>query len=80
MFLELADMILQKVASRGEFFNSWEEAPEDLKAELTSLVQEYIGKIGENLKILDLFALKKESPVYVYVHPGNRVVAIVFYE
>ncbi len=80
MFLELADMILQKVASNWAFFNSWEEAPEDLKAELTSLVQEYIGKIGENLKILDLFALKKEAPVYVYVHPGNRVVSLVFYK
>jgi len=80
MFLELADTILQKVASRWAFFNSWDDAPEDLKSELTSLVQEYIGKIGENLKILDLFALRKEVPVYVYIHPGNRVVSLVFYK
>ena len=80
MFLELADVILQKTAWRGEFFGSWEDVPEDLKSELTSLVQEYIGKIGENLKILDLFAISKETSVYVYVHPGNRVVSLVFYK
>lgn len=80
MFLELADKILQLVRESGAFFSNLDEAPQNLKQQVVELVQEYIGKIGENLRALDLFALPKEQQAYVYVHPGNRVVAIVFYE
>ena len=78
--MELADKILELVRQKGEFFEGWENAPEDLKEQITSLVHEYIAKIGENLKVLDLFALPKEHKAYVYIHPGSRVVSIVFWE
>jgi len=83
-FLELADKILQTILSYVKQNNieniDWvENLPEPLKKLiLEELIPEYIGKIGENIRLLDVFVRRWKA--YVYTHPGNKVVAVVFYK
>lgn len=76
-FLELLDVVLDKLLTSWEEFDSLESAPADLVASLAELTNEFVGKIGENTKIGDMLVSTKNA--YVYNHPGNKVAAIVYY-
>lgn len=48
-----------------------------LKEELETLLKNNFVVIGENMKIVDVFV--KNGTSYVYRHPGDKIVSIVFY-
>ena len=78
LFHQLAEKILDIVENIDKEFETKEEIADFIEEKVQPLIAEYIGKIGENIKLLDAF--KKKGNVYVYRHPGDKVVAIVFYE
>ena len=59
---------------------SFDELDEAKKEELTTMVAEVVGKLGENMKIIELFVKKlPSSDVYVYTHAGSKLIAVVYY-
>ncbi len=80
MFHELAEKILdilEKYIS-DEIENKNQLSQELLEKEIQPLINEYIWKIWENIRLLDVFV--KWWKAYVYRHPWDKVVAVVFYE
>jgi elongation factor Ts len=78
LFHQLAEKILDILEKVDKEFENKEEIADFIEENVQPLIAEYIGKIGENIRLLDAF--KKKGNVYVYRHPGDKVVAIVFYE
>jgi elongation factor Ts len=80
MFHELAEKILDILQQKVEGpVSNISQLPQELvESEIQPLINEYIGKIGENIRLLDTFV--EGGKVYVYRHPGDKVVAVVFYE
>ena len=83
-FMELADKILSLIkdyvkSNNIEKIEGVDNLPEELKKQIIEeLIPEYIGKIWENIRLLDVFV--RRGNAYVYAHPGNKVVAVVFYK
>ncbi len=83
-FIELANKVLEKILAyvkqnNIETIENIDQLPEDLKKEIIEeLIPEYIWKIWENIRLLDVFVRKGNA--YVYAHPGNKVVAVIFYK
>ncbi len=83
-FMELADKIIWKikeyVKDNGvDKVEGIDGLPEDLKDKIIKeIIPEYIWKIWENIRLLDVFVRKWNA--YIYSHPGNKVVSVVFYK
>lgn len=76
-FQALADKILAKIMSQDSVFESKEDAPEDLVANIDEMVKEAVGSLGENMQLADVICTKDTG--FVYNHPGNKVASIVYY-
>ena len=76
-FQELFSSIVDRLFTVDGNINSFEELPSDLQAELTETVAEFIGKIGENIKIAGVVITTEK--VYGYNHMGNKVTSLVYY-
>ncbi|HKL44600.1 MAG TPA: translation elongation factor Ts [Candidatus Absconditabacterales bacterium] len=76
-FQALADKILAKIISQDSVFESKEDAPEDLVANIDEMVKEAVGSLGENMQLADVICTKDTG--FVYNHPGNKVASIVYY-
>ncbi len=77
-FVELCDLILDKVmASDGEF-SSRDDAPEALVTELDNIVKEAVWSLWENMQLWTILLTTKKW--FVYNHPGNKVASIVFFD
>lgn len=79
MFSEFMDKILEKVdTSVDTDIASKEDLNDTLKEELTAMVSEFIGTIGENVQLGDVIVSHENA--FVYNHPGNKVASVVFFE
>ena len=58
--------------------NSAADLNEENKAAIDTLLQEYIMKLGENMRLVDAFA--KNGQGYAYEHPWNKIAAVMFYD
>ncbi|NOZ43736.1 MAG: translation elongation factor Ts [bacterium] len=76
-FVGLLDTLLDKLFDKADIIDSLANADKSFVTELTTLVAEYIGKIGENVQLADIMTSKEKA--YAYNHPGNKVAALVFY-
>ncbi len=78
-FSELLDTLIKEVSSCScDNVANKEALSEDVLNKLNEIVAEFVGKIGENVQLGDVFASADNA--YVYNHPGNKVAAVVFYE
>lgn len=77
LFIELCAKLLDEVKAYSKDFASLEEVEEDAKNKWNALVHEFVGKIGENVKLADAFI--RTANAYVYAHPGDKIVAVVYY-
>lgn len=78
MFVELTGNLLNAVKSYDKDFASLADADESAKASWDAMVHEFVGKIGENVKLADAFIRTENA--FVYAHPGDKIVAIVYYK
>lgn len=78
LFVELCSKLLDEVKAYPKDFASLNEVDEDAKNKWNALVHEFVGKIGENVKLADAF-IRTENAV-VYAHPGDKIAAVVYYK
>lgn len=76
-FQELFSAIVDRLFTVEGNISKFEELPQDLQSEISEKVAEFIGKIGENLKIGDVVITTEN--VYGYNHMGNKVTSLVYY-
>lgn len=77
-FIKLSDTLLDKLLASKKTVQSLEEIDVKLLEEMNTMVAEFVGKIGENMKLAD--AILDNQHAFVYNHPGNKVASIVYYE
>lgn len=79
LFHKLAEELINVIKSYNKEVASLSEIDDKFFNEnIKPLIDEYIGKIWENIRLLDAFVRKWNA--YVYSHPWNKIVSIVFYE
>ncbi|MDR0651651.1 MAG: translation elongation factor Ts [Candidatus Peribacteria bacterium] len=76
-FQILFQTILDKLFTVHEEVQSFGTLPEPLQAEITGLITDFVGKIGENVKIGEVLVTTEN--VYGYNHPGNKVASLIYY-
>ncbi len=77
-FHNLAEELLKVLFENLDFAESIEDIGSDvLENNINPLLKEYIWKIWENIKLLDVFVDKGNC--FVYTHPWDKVIAIVYY-
>ncbi len=77
LFVELTNKLLDEVKSYGKDFTSLDQVDEGVKASWNALVHEFVGKIGENVKLADAFI--HTANAFVYSHPGDKIAAVLYY-
>lgn len=77
-FLALIDEVLAKVADHTSDIASKEDADASFVESLQSLLDENVAKIGESLRLTDVY--RKTHTAYVYNHMGYKVASVVYYE
>ncbi len=78
-FHKLASDLIELVAENVDSAWNISELSEDLvSSKVNPILEEYIWKIWENIKLLDVFV--DSDNCYVYTHPWDKVVAVVYYE
>lgn len=78
LFQDLTSNLLDAIASIETDTASIDQLPADIKATCDGLVQEFVGKIGENIKLANVY-IRNAEHAYAYSHPGDKLVAIVYY-
>lgn len=78
LFVELCANLLNEVKAYDKDFASLTEVDEAALAKRTGMVNEFVGKIGENIKLADAFIRTENA--FVYAHPGDKIVAVVYYK
>lgn len=76
-FRSLAVRILE-IASVSDPVATYTQLDESLKTTIEMLLKENFVAIGENMQVTDLFVQTWKS--VTYAHPGNKLVAVVFYD
>jgi elongation factor Ts len=76
-FQTLFQTILDKLFTVTENVQSFESLDEGLQAEITGLITDFVGKIGENVKVGEV--LVTTDKVFGYNHPGNKVASVIYY-
>lgn len=79
LFDQLMSDILQLVIT-SQPIDSFDELDPILSEKVTTTIAELISKLGENMKVAQLFVKKlPSSDAYVYTHAGSKLIAIVYY-
>lgn len=79
LFTDLTNALLDTIVSHKENVASLDHLPASLKEACDSLTHEFVGKIGENTKFIDAYIHTADKNVFVYTHPGDKLVAILYY-
>lgn len=79
LFKTLVQDLLDAVSTITTDVESVEQLPADVAAKCESLIQDFVGIIGENTKLEQVYIHTAPSKVVAYTHPGDKLVAIVDY-
>ncbi len=78
-FHSLADDVVDLFKSNWNLIDDIDDVDSSFMDEkVNPLLEEYIWKIWENIKLLDVFVDNKNC--FVYTHPWDKVVAVVYYD
>jgi len=77
-FQALFDRILGKLFWLKKEINSKDSLDNVLLDEINNEISEFVGKVWENMKLGDVIITNKHA--YLYNHPWNKVVSIIYYE
>lgn len=76
-FYSLASDLVNLFAENWEEYSSIENVDSSfLEEQVNTKITEYVWKIWENIKLLDVFVDNEDC--FVYTHPWNKVVAVVY--
>ena len=77
-FQALVDLMLNKVYDLKKEIRSLNDIDANLLEDMNNTVHEAVVKIWENMKFADVVMTKEN--VYIYNHPWNKVVSMIFFE
>lgn len=77
-FHALTDLLLEKIIAHKKEIQNVETMDAELAKDLETTLAEFVWKIGENLKLGNIILSNRTA--YIYNHPGNKVVSIIYYE
>jgi len=78
LFIELCNNLMSQVKSYTKDFASLDQVDEETTATWNGLVHEFVGKIGENVRLADAFIRTENA--FVYTHPGDKIAAVLYYK
>ncbi|MEI7477683.1 MAG: translation elongation factor Ts [bacterium] len=78
MFAGLTDALMDTIVTHTGDVNNISELPSAIAEKCEQLIQEFVGKIGENTKLADVY-IHAAPHMFVYTHPGDKLVSIVYY-
>lgn len=79
LFHDLTNALLDAISTHTENVDGIDNLPAELRSTCEALTQEFVGKIGENIKFADVYIHNAANNVFAYTHPGDKLVAILFY-
>lgn len=79
LFKVLVQDLLDTISTITTDIDSVEQLPADIAAKCESLIQDFVGIIGENTKLAQVYIHTAPSKVIVYTHPGDKLVAVLYY-
>jgi elongation factor Ts len=79
LFVELTGKLLDAVTAHKGNVDSLSALPAEIATQCEWLVSEFVGKIWENIKLADVYIHNAEDKAVIYVHPGDKLVAVVYY-
>jgi elongation factor Ts len=77
-FQTLFTNIFNKLATVSKNVDSFAEIDENIQAEINALITDFVGKIGENIKIGGVLITTDKT--FAYNHPGNKVASVIYFE
>jgi len=77
-FSALVDDVLEKIASWNAEFASKDEAPTELIGQVDVMLKEAFSSVWENMQLAEAFVTSSNG--YIYNHPGNNVLAVVYFD
>ncbi len=78
-FAKLLEDLLDTISTSGQNIASINELPEEIKVKCDELIHDFVGKIGENTKLADVYLHTTDKNIFVYTHPGDKIVSILYY-
>ena len=79
LFKALTNDLLETISTITTDIDSVEQLPADIAAKCDALIQEFVGKMGENTRLAQVYIHTAPSKSIVYSHPGDKLVAILYY-
>lgn len=79
-FHALAEELLTSLADYGIVCSNIDEIDSSVLDQFNKKAQEAIVVLWENIKIVDLFVTKLSSKSFIYRHPWDKIVWIVYYK
>lgn len=76
-FQNLINSVLSKVSAISQDVDGVDQLPQEVKAVLDQEIREWIARIGENIRLTNVFI--RHSKGVVYSHPWDKLSAVVFY-
>ena len=76
-FQTLFTQIFDKLFTVSQEANSFETLEAALQAEITALITDFVGKIGEDVKVGEILVTTENT--YAYNHPGNKVASVIYF-
>lgn len=81
MFVDLIENLLSELSNLNIEVSNFGELPQDIADKLTTMVNELVGKIGENMKIWALVSKSLwDNTNYIYNHNNGKLSAVVAYK
>jgi elongation factor Ts len=70
--------LLREYSKNADNLSALEAQDADFAQKLHHTVQECVGKLGENMRLDDIYI--KSGKAHVYNHPGDKISSVVFYQ
>jgi elongation factor Ts len=79
LFKALVQDLLETISTLTSDIQGVENLPTEITEKCDALIQSFVGKMGENTRLADVYIHTAPSKVYVYSHPGDKLVAFLYY-
>ncbi|GHW02324.1 elongation factor Ts [candidate division SR1 bacterium] len=76
-FQKLFQDIFDRLFAVSTEIHDFSELDESTQAEINGLITDFVGKIGENIKLGGILVTIDKT--YAYNHPGNKVASVIYY-
>lgn len=76
-FQTLFQNIFDQLHSVNTEVQTFTDLPETTQTTINTLITDFVGKIGENVKVGDILVTNEQA--YAYNHPGNKVASVIYF-